>query len=224
MMQREKFKIIPWDSAAFGICAYECDEVNPETLRAAAQAKGHYTVRIDPLASKQTLYDYGFYYCDTLIEPYCTVEDFVFFDLLDAQVSESVKLDSLLAICQGAFSHGRFHRDFNISQARANQRYNNWLAELHADGKVRGLTYQEQLAGFIAVDGSKLVLHALSESLRGLGLAKYLWTPVCRTLFEEGFEEVTSSVSATNLAVVNLYSRLGFRFRNPVDIYHRYTK
>ncbi len=224
MIYPEKFRIVPWDSVAFGICAYECTEFTLEALKSATQIKGHYTIRIDPLASKQSLYDYGFYYCDTLIEPYCTEESFVPFDLMDVSVSASVELDPLLALCHGAFLHGRFHRDFNLSQARANQRYDNWLAQLHAAGKVHGLIYRGQLGGFIAVDGCKLVLHALAKSLRGLGLAKYLWTPVCRALFDRGFAEVTSSVSATNLAVVNLYSRLGFRFRNPVDIYHRYTQ
>jgi hypothetical protein len=32
---------------------------------------------------------------------------------------------------------------------------------------------------------------------------------------------VRSSISFVNIAVINLYSSLGFRFRKPVDIYHR---
>jgi ribosomal protein S18 acetylase RimI-like enzyme len=126
-------------------------------------------------------------------------------------------------MCHGAFSHGRFHRDFNLSKVQADQRYDKWLMQLHGAGKVYGVCYRGKLAAFIAVDGNKLVLHAVDSSMRGRGLAKYLWTPVCRMLFEAGHLEVTSSVSASNLAVLNLYSRLGFSFRNPVDIYHRLT-
>jgi ribosomal protein S18 acetylase RimI-like enzyme len=224
MIHPENFKLVPWDSAAFGIQAYELAVPTPEVLKMATQLPGHYTVRVDPLSSKRWLHDCGFYYCDTLIEPYCTEERFVPLDDMDVSVSHRLALEPLLGVCHGAFSHGRFHRDFNLSKSQAVQRYDHWLAQLHAAGKVYGLLYRGELGGFIAVDGNRLVLHALAESLRGRGLAKYLWTPVCRTLFEVGHAEVTSSVSATNLAVVNLYARLGFGFRNPVDIYHRLTQ
>jgi len=224
MTHPESFKHIPWDTTAFGVRAYEIAAPNPEALEIAMQLSGHYTVRVDPLISKRWLHDYGFYYCDTLIEPYCAAGRFVPFDDMDVSVSHSLTLEPLLEICHGAFSHGRFHRDFNLSRAQADQRYDNWLVQLYGAGKAHGLLYRGKLAGFIAADGNRLVLHALAESLRGRGLAKYLWTPLCKTLFEAGHAEVTSSVSASNLAVVNLYARLGFNFRNPVDIYHRLTQ
>lgn len=224
MTHTEIFKSIPWDTAALGVRAYEIAEPNPEALEMAVQLPGHYTVRVDPLASKQCLHDYGFYYCDTLVEPYCTKGRFIPFDDMDISMSQSSTLGPLLGICRGAFSHGRFHRDFNLPQVQADHRYDKWLAQLHAAGKTNGLLYRGELVGFIAVDGNRLVLHALADSLRGRGLAKYLWTPVCRKLFGVGYSEVTSSVSASNLAVVNLYARLGFSFRNPVDIYHRLTQ
>lgn len=220
----ENFKTVPWDTAALGIPAYESLAFSPEVLKTATLFKGHYTVRVNPLVSKKLLNDHGFYYCDTLIEPYCPEERFIAFNGVGVSVTRSVALDSLLRICRGAFSYDRFHRDFNLTQAQADDRYNNWLAQLHTDGKVYGLIYCNELAGFIAVDGNKLVLHALAESMRGRGLAKLLWTPVCSTLFKEGYTELTSSISATNLAVMNLYARLGFIFRNPVDIYHRLTQ
>ena len=68
---------------------------------------------------------------------------------------------------------------------------------------------------------NKLVLHAVSEKFRGGGLAKYLWSVACKDLFGRGHQELTSSVSAANLPVVNLYASLGFRFRNSLDVYHR---
>ena len=217
-------KSSPWDSAVFGVDAYEITDSSRESLELAVRVPGHYTVRVDPLVSKQLLHEYGFYYCDTLIEPYCTTERFLAFDTVAAGMSRDVALEPLLAICHGAFSHGRFHRDFNLPRAQADRRYDNWLAQLHGAGKVYGLLYQGELVGFIAVDGNRLVLHAIAESLRGRGLAKFLWTPVCRALLNHGCNELVSSVSASNLAVVNLYATLGFRFRNPVDLYHRLTQ
>lgn len=221
----EKFKPVPWDTAVFGIPAYEILDDNPSALKLAMCTPGHYTLRIDPLKEKRWLHEYGFYYCDTLIEPYCSQSSFVPYDSFEVDLTlGEFDLDSLMSICHGAFSHGRFHRDFNLSKIQADQRYDNWLLQLHNAGKVHGIFFRNELTGFIAVDNNKLVLHAIAERLRGRGLAKYLWTPVCKMLFEAGHSEITSSVSSTNLAIVNLYSRLGFGFRDPVDIYHRITK
>lgn len=217
-------KATPWDSVVFGVDTYEIVDSTQESLEAAVRVPGHYTVRVSPLASKNLLHEYGFYYCDTLIEPYCTAQCFQAFDDVSARMSRDVALEPLLEICHSAFSHGRFHRDFNLSKAQADQRYDNWLTQLHSAGKVYGLFYQGEVGGFISVDSNRFLLHAIAKSLRGRGLAKFMWTPVCQALFEQGCDELQSSVSASNLAVVNLYARLGFRFRNPVDLYHRMTK
>lgn len=221
MMLPPSFNPSPWDSAIFGVGAYEITACSREALELTAHVPGHYTVRVDPLASKQLLHEYGFYYCDTLIVPYCAVGRFSAFEHVAVRVSRDFDLDPLLVICNDAFSHGRFNRDFNLPRVQADRRYENWLTQLHTAGKVYVLLYRDELAGFIAVDGNRLVLHAITESLRGQGLAKFLWTPVCKALFDHGYDEIMSSVSAANLAAVNLYATLGFRFRTPVDLYHR---
>jgi GNAT superfamily N-acetyltransferase len=211
---------VPWDSAALGCECYELASAAPDDL-AQARAAGHYTVRVDPLADKRALDELGFYYCDTLIEPFCPVREFKPQPHSAAGIRRDNALAPLLAICRSAFRHDRFHRDFNVERARADRRYENWLTTLHGSGKVYGLTWENELAGFIAHEGGKLVLHALGEKHRGRGLARHLWSAVCADLARGGQEELTSSISATNLAALNLYASLGFRFRKAVDLYHR---
>ncbi|MDP2751112.1 MAG: hypothetical protein Q8O31_00680, partial [Rhodocyclaceae bacterium] len=143
----EIFNKSPWDSDVFGVDAYEITEASRETLELAARIPGHYTVRVAPLASKRLLQDHGFYYCDTLVEPRCAPERFIAFDDNDVTVSRDVGLEELLAICHGAFCHGRFHRDFNMDAALADRRYDRWLVQLHAAGQVYGLSYRSELAG-----------------------------------------------------------------------------
>ena len=65
------------------------------------------------------------------------------------------------------------------------------------------------------------MLHALGDGHRGRGYARYLWSAVCADLAQKGEREITSSVSAANTAALGLYATLGFRFRNPLDVYHR---
>ncbi len=213
----------PWDTAALGVPCFELRDPGEATLARAAREPGHYTVRVDPLAPKRLLHEHGFYYCDTLLEPHCTPERFAARPSPEAGIARAPALDGVLAICHGAFAHDRFHRDFNVPRTGADARYDRWLVQLHAAGRVRGLLHGGELAGFAAVVGGKLVLHALAERFRGRGLAPGLWTALCRELFAAGEPEVTSSVSAANLAVLNLYAGLGFRFRGPLDLYHRVT-
>ena len=212
---------IEWDSTAFGCDCYEIVQLSEEALRIAAEQPGHYAIKVDPLLSKALLHRHGFYYCDTLLEPYCPRERFVAHTDARARYTRDTPLEDLLAICHGAFEHGRFHRDFCLQAGQADLRYDNWLRQIHAAGGVYGLWFEEHLAGFIAVNAHQLVLHAVAPSLRGRGIAKFLWSAVCSDLFRH-YPELGSSISATNVAAANLYMTLGFRLRRPVDVYHRW--
>ncbi len=210
----------PWDQAAFGLLAAELTEYSEPALKAAAACPGHYTIKVDPLADKRLLHEYGFYYCDTLLEPWCDQNSLCSVGHVDATLTRTPALAALLEICHGAFRHGRYHRDFNLLRAGADLRYDNWLTQLHAAGQVFGLLWQEELVGFVAYRENVLVLHAVAEGQRGKGRAKYWWSAVCQAMFAAGYTEVYSSISAANLAVLNLYASLEFRFRHPLDVYH----
>ncbi len=74
MSETRQIKPVPWDKAAFGFDCFEIADPHPELLKKALTTTGHYTVKVDPLADKSSLHEYGFYYCDTLIEPWCTAD------------------------------------------------------------------------------------------------------------------------------------------------------
>ena len=221
MSQLPLIKPTPWDTAAFGIPTWELLEYSEVALRQAEQIQGHHTLRVDPLADKRLLYEYGFYYCDTLIEPYCNASRLRVAKHPNTTISKEVAAEQVLAICHGAFTHGRFHRDFNLSKAAADQRYDYWLEQMLKNQNVYGLYWQGVIAGFIGYNENSLVLHALRQKYRGEGLSKYWWSAVCSELLMSGHEYVKSSISASNLSVLKLYASLGFYFKNPQDIYHR---
>jgi GNAT superfamily N-acetyltransferase len=211
----------PWDARVFGIDTYEILEYSEESLEAVKGMPGHFTIKVDPLADKRLLQEHGFYYCDTLIEPFATPAMFVPHENGEIALGTAFPRDALLDLVDGAFVYGRFHRDFALDPRQADLRYRNWLRQLEEKGTVWALLHRGGLAGFFACEGPRIQLHALRESYRGKGLAKYFWSRAIEELFAQGHEEVTSSVSAANLAVVNLYASLGFRFRRAVDVYHK---
>jgi len=214
----------PWDAAVFGIHTAQIIEYSEAALNAVSRIPGHYTIKVDSLSDKRLLYEHGFYYCDTLIVPSCTAQKLVRIEHPDATVLRQAELDDLLPICHGAFVHGRFHRDFNLGKMGADLRYDNWLKQFHEKDAVYGLYWRNELAGFIAHDGSNLVLHALAESQRGRGRAKYWWSAVSSDLLAIGHDDVRSSISAANLSALNLYASLGFTFCQSMDVYHRLVK
>jgi len=215
---------MPWDSAVFGMDCFEIIRADSATLSHAAETAGHYTVKVDPLADKQLLHQYGFYYTDTLIEPACARGKWRPEPDPLASVDHSVALDALLPMCEHSFLHGRFHRDFKLPPTLADARYKQWLGQLYSAKHVLGLRYAGQLAGFMACNNGHLLLHTIDSSHRGRGLAKGLWIAAICELFNTGHTEVRSSISAGNMPVLNLYASLGFRFEHPVDIYHRLTR
>lgn len=214
----------PWDANAFSINCFEITKVSDEALAHAATTPGHYTIKVEPLTDKALLHQYGFYYTDTLIEPVCMAGQLISHHNPDCSIATEMDLKDLLPMCDGSFQHGRFHRDFNLSNEAADQRYKQWLTQLYRENEVIGLYYQQCLAGFIAHKDGKLLLHTISNEFRGQGLAKYFWSETAEQLFSFGINEIRSSVSSTNLPVLNLYASLGFRFYNAVDIYHRLTR
>ncbi|MDQ6972544.1 MAG: GNAT family N-acetyltransferase [Mariprofundaceae bacterium] len=215
----------PWDTDVFGKACYEITDLSEDGLAGAVARPGHYTVKIDPLADKGPLHRHGFYYTDTLLEPVCRPGQLVSYPHSAVAIDKAVQLADVQNICSHAFAYGRFHRDFNLPREQADQRYVQWLGQMHAEGHVLGLLYEGELSGFVAfhMDAdacASLLLHALNESFRGRGLAKFLWSAVCDYLFAQGASELKSSISAANLPVLNLYSSLGFRFTHAVDTYH----
>lgn len=221
----------PWDVASLGMPAWELCEYSATALAAADKVIGHQTIKVDPLADKRALHEHGFYYTDTLLETVGTRARLRRLDGDDdraaagyATVSPDYDIEQAVAICHGAFAHGRFHRDFQVDPADADRRYDNWLRQLAASGQVYGLFAKDELAGFIAYSGNALQLHAVAPAWRGRGLAKYWWREVIVELLDAGHASVSSSISAANMAVVNLYARQGFSFQHPQDVYHRIIK
>lgn len=214
----------PWDQNVFGFATWEIVLLEETVLAGLDAYPGHYTVKVDPLLNTELLHRYGFYYCDTLLEPYADRSRFREYSHDQVSIDERPSREAMISLCHGTFRHGRFHRDFNIAPELADQRYGQWVGQLCDEQNAFALLYCGETAAFFGCRANKLVLHAVAEPFQGRGLAKFLWSRACCELFARGHRELCSSVSAANLAVVNLYASLGFRFRNPVDIYHRMVR
>jgi len=211
----------PWDQKAFQLDTFELQAYDESTLNEIKNQPGHYTIKVDPLLSKQLIHEHGFYYCDTLIEPHCSKDQFISHPHESVSISKDVEVDHFISLAKGSWEYGRFHRDFHIQKDQADQRYANWLRDIAKKGECLSLLWEGQVVGFFACENEKILLHALCDEIRGKGYAKYLWTEACTELYKE-YDELTSSISAANCAAVNVYVSCGFKFRNSLDVYHKF--
>lgn len=212
----------PWDSRALGMECFEMDRWSPEISEWLSRTEGFFTLKVPSESTKGDYEKYGFIYCDTLLEPYCSKKDFVGHENGNCSLSGSYRLEKIVEMVYGTFTHDRFHKDKRIPAATADLRYVNWLEDLDEQKRLWAFCWgNEELAGFWACDlNGKVVLHALAEPFRGRGLAKFFWSEGCRMHFDSEFDALTSSVSTSNLSVVNLYFSLGFSMKKAVDVYH----
>lgn len=218
-------KKTPWDEKAFGFATYEIINPTEHVLQRVSKMDGHFTVKVDPLANKEPLYRHGFYYCDTLIEPYCPRERFRYYPDDRVSLTDSVEdIQQLKDMSDEAFVYGRYHRDFNIDPVAADRRYANWLLEMVEKGNVFSLFYDGELAGFFGYENNRILLYTHKPSLRGKGIGKYFWSVACDTLFSRGYDVLLSSISAANMPILNLHLSVGFKFRRPLEVYHKLNR
>lgn len=119
-------------------------------------------------------------------------------------------------VASESFEDDRFHVDVNCSAEIADKRFAYWVEDLIDNEHVSfDLMYiQDELAGFMARKKNDLILAGFSKTYRAAGLGEFLWLTSCSIIKNLSHKTAETLISINNIAVLNLYSRLGFRFKN----------
>lgn len=147
-------------------------------------------------------------------------------DLLIAPAQES-DLPLLQEIAERAFRHERYHVDPRLDPRLADLRYGRWVANSlgHPQQRLLKITHGERLVALFLVESrdSRTAywhLTAVSPRFQGSGYGYRVWQSMLRYHQAEGCEGLMTTISARNVAVLNLYAKLGFRFRPPEMTFH----
>jgi RimJ/RimL family protein N-acetyltransferase len=136
--------------------------------------------------------------------------------------------DALLHIAETAFHHGRYHADGRFPQELAHKRYRGWLQNAldrpSPGTQVYVIGPPGRPIGFLHVEVSgtdaDLRLGGVDPEANP-GFAGYqLYLGVLHALEGRGVHRVVAQVSATNVAVMNVYTSLGFLFSTPELVFH----
>lgn len=233
----------PWDSAVFGVPVVQIQKVQVLDQKGVmidyAQFQdwvtnkriGIVSCRLahERLAESMFLETNGFRFIEMVLHPQlnklqalCIPED----ELCITPTTE-VDLKALCGIAEHAFSHERYHVDHRIDSRLAGQRYGRWVLNSlgHAQQNLIKVMDGERLIGLFIVQAiaTHLMywhLTAIAPQWQGRGYGRRVWLAMLRHHQAEGYDTVTTTISARNIPVLNLYAQLNFRFMSPEMTFH----
>lgn len=162
----------------------------------------------------------GFRYIDTTISlRYKNVQKLEFpspdFEVLPA---DELTLEGIVEICSSSFSSGRYYADIRFPKHLSDKRYQDWVRRSFSQESTQELfvtKVNDEVCGFMILEakGKEGWLHlaAVLPKWQGkhMGLAVYSASMIY--LQKKGVDLVHAKVSASNVPVFNLHTRLGAR-------------
>lgn len=240
-----QYGYVPWDSQIFNFPLYQLllSEKKPISINKLKELLDHLyeynqgkclvfaKVGSEKILLKQLLAGSGFYHVETAIEPYRNLGTFEFerrFEELRLREATTEDKPKLFVLARNAFSADRFHLDPNIPNERASYRYEYWLEngfqsedpiyvyESVKDGNLIGFCHLKEVTEDI-VDFS---LGAVEAKAQKVGLGVLMYSECLMICKSSGYKQMVTRISINNIGVLNIYTHLGFSFRNPTSTFH----
>ena len=235
--------LVPWDTETFGFPVAEIsrlqlgeEESSTHVLVAfeewcLARDVRLVSCRLDHLQLRESmaLEGLGFRFIEMVYRPRFDAFDGIATPRHDIAISQATAADvaAIEAIAASAFTTGRFLLDHRLPPELSDRRYANWVRNAFgsSDQTVLKAELGGDLVGFFIVEQSpeKSVywhLTAVAPESQGKGIGTSLWRSMLLRHKAEGATSVETTISGHNVAVINLYARLGFSFGSAQMTFH----
>lgn len=138
------------------------------------------------------------------------------------------ELLGVVSMAERSFCYERYHVDPRLDPELANLRYGRWVRNAFYDSKqilLKARLLDGRTVAFFVVenkdDGSVYWhLTAVSPDFQGKKLGYHIWMAMINYHKVAGIEGIRTTISARNTPVLNLYSKLNFRFAPPEMTFH----
>jgi RimJ/RimL family protein N-acetyltransferase len=234
---------VPWDREAFGFEVAQILELEVVDPSAASDEYAAFQgwldlaqVRIvssrlshDRLRESMFLEARGFRFIEMVLHP--TLENLQSVDIppddLVVQPAQESDMASLQEIAEAAFRYERFHVDPRLDPRLGDLRYSRWVRTSlsHPRQRLLKITDGERLVALFLVEyrderSAYWHLTAVAPRWQGSGYGFRAWRSVLRYHQAAGCRNLSTTISARNVPVLNLYSKLNFRFGAPEMTFH----
>jgi RimJ/RimL family protein N-acetyltransferase len=241
-------QIVPWDTGAYGFPVAEIKSlvVDRSVSRPDLPSSWHEwlaandvhmvscRLQSDRLRDSFLLEANNFQFIETVLHPFTSLPrsdlatggdgDLGRIDVHDAAADE---VPLLVDIARTSFGFERFHSDPRLTNDAADARYANWVAATPENPSQRllSITRRGEVIGVFIVEnvadgGVYWHLTAIGEEHQGHGTGLATWRTMLEFHERSGATSVSTTITATNVAVLNLYAKLAFRFRPPEMTFH----
>lgn len=138
-------------------------------------------------------------------------------------------INEIKFIAENAFGFERYHTDPRFDNQLADKRYGVWVENSFKEGSNQILlkVVNDELAilAFFIVeqsDDNSIYWHltAVNPKFQNMGFGFAIWLSVIHYHKSLGFSSIDTTISARNFRVLNLYSKLNFRFKSPDHTFH----
>lgn len=148
---------------------------------------------------------------EMIVEPVCEAE-----------------LPAVVSMAERSFGYERYHIDPRLDPKLANIRYGRWIRNSFDDAKQVLLKVKlpdgHTVAFFVVEnkDDRSAYWHltAVNPDFQGKKLGYHIWMTMLNYHKIAGIEVIRTTISARNSPVLNLYSKLNFRFAPPEMTFH----
>jgi GNAT superfamily N-acetyltransferase len=234
---------MPWDSAIFGARVVQIKNIEVLDDTGAIADFTHYAkwikaeqIRIvscrlahDRLRDSIFLESHDFRFIEMVLHPRLDNlknHNFPRDDLLVIPAEEA-DMDELQSIAERAFSFERFHIEPRLSSQFGDLRYGSWVRNClnHLSQRLLKILDGERLIGLFVIEirsdqSAYWHLTAIAPEWQGQGYGSRVWLKMLAYCKAQGAYSVSTTISARNTPVLNLYSHLQFRFMPPEMTFH----
>lgn len=236
-------RVVPWDSNVFGFPVVHIEKIELSDSESAIATYNRFRawlklkkIRIvscrlgeQQLAESMFLEEKKFRFVEMVLHPIMhglpnlRLPD----DVLVIQIAGRKDIPLIQSMAERSFRYERFHVDPRLDSHLANQRYGRWIQTSDDNPRQQLLKINDcgNLVGFFLVEmmgGNQVYWHltAIAPEYQGKGYGKRVWQAMLLHHQKQGLMVVSTTISARNVPVLNLYSQLRFRFQPPEITLH----
>jgi len=238
-----KASIVPWDTEIFQYPVAQIDRINISDQKLFAKEYrrfeswrdannlGLISCRLghNQLRETMLLEENEFRFIEMVLHP--KLESLDELDIphqcLEVIPADQHDLCAIRIIAESAFNNERFHVDPRLDPHCANLRYGRWISNSleHPRQRLLKIIDDGKLVGFFIVELKEdrsvyWHLTAVSPQYQGKGYGRMTWLAMLQYHQQNGQTSVSTTISARNTVVLNLYSSLDFRFLPPEMTFH----